>query len=142
MLGNKISRRQMLKSSGFALAGSLFSTVMGCSSGGRTEKEKLPVKRPFRIGMNASTISAYSLSVPEQIELCSEAGFDGVELWIRDVDAFVKQGVLPGSLSSSPSRTDSICRAGLLKWLLLPHRICSLWRPVPPGIFLFCTLVS
>lgn len=92
MLGNKISRRQMLKSSGFALAGSLFSTVIGCSSGERTEKEKLPVKRPFRIGMNVSTISAYSLSVPEQIELCSEAGFDGVELWIRDVDAFVKQG--------------------------------------------------
>lgn len=94
MLGNKISRRQMLRGSGLAIVGSLFSSMVGCSSGERTEKKKdvLPGKRPFRVGMNASTISAYSLSVPEQIELCSEVGFDGIELWIRDVDAFVKQG--------------------------------------------------
>ena len=49
-------------------------------------------KRPFRVCLNVSTIAGYKLPVQKQIDLCAEAGFEGIELWTRDVDAFVKQG--------------------------------------------------
>ena len=46
----------------------------------------------FPCCLNVSTIAGYKLPVQKQIDLCAEAGFEGIELWTRDVDAFVKQG--------------------------------------------------
>lgn len=94
MREQKISRRSMLRTTGLAIFGSTFSGLTSCVSG---KKEKdlsaaSSVERPFRVSLNASTISGYKLSVSEQIALCTEAGFDGIELWTRDIDAFVKQG--------------------------------------------------
>jgi hypothetical protein len=47
---------------------------------------------PFRISLNTSTISGYNLSVEQQIEYCAKAGFGGIELWTRDICAFLKKG--------------------------------------------------
>lgn len=54
-------------------------------------------KLPFRISLNTSTISAYKLEADKQIEMVSTAGFDGIELWMRDIVAFLEKG---GSLES------------------------------------------
>lgn len=92
MLGKKISRRDMLFTTGLAFLGSAFTGWTSCAP----EKEKPvsmpPLKRPFRVSLNVSTISGYKLSVQQQIALCAEAGFEGIELWTRDVQAFVDQG--------------------------------------------------
>ncbi|MEM6689539.1 MAG: sugar phosphate isomerase/epimerase family protein [Planctomycetota bacterium] len=47
---------------------------------------------PFRFALNTSTIRQQRLSVPEQIRVTAEAGFDGIEPWIRDLRRFIEQG--------------------------------------------------
>lgn len=92
MLGKKISRRDMLLTTGFAFLGSSFAGWTSCIPGKKNSMNASSDKRPFRVSLNVSTISGYKLSVQQQIALCAEAGFEGIELWTRDVQAFVDQG--------------------------------------------------
>ena len=94
MLEKKISRRNMLRTTGLAVLGSTFAGLASCAPKKKEEPspEASSSKRPFRVCLNVSTIAGYKLPVQKQIDLCAEAGFEGIELWTRDVDAFVKQG--------------------------------------------------
>lgn len=47
---------------------------------------------PFRVSLNASTLMAYELPVNEQIRMIAAAGFDGAELWMRDIRAYLEKG--------------------------------------------------
>lgn len=95
MLEKKISRRNMLRTTGLAVLGSTFAGLASCAPKKRGAiTEASSSKRPFRVCLNVSTIAGYKLPVQKQIDLCAEAGFEGIELWTRDVDAFVKQGEL------------------------------------------------
>ena len=47
---------------------------------------------PFRISLNVSTIRPYKLPVEQQIEVCGKAAFDGIELWMSDIQAFTEKG--------------------------------------------------
>jgi len=102
MFEKKISRRTMLRNSSLALlGGSLAGVLPSCTS-----KESQPVsnpkttgKLPFRISMNVSTIRGFKLGVEEQIDLTAEAGFDGIELWVSDVEAYIKEGGTPEALA-------------------------------------------
>lgn len=95
MLEEKISRRNMLRNSGIALLGGAIPGLASCAP---KKEEKKGVadaalkKRQFRISLNVSTLSGYKLPVDQQIRLCKEAGFEGVELWTRDVEAWVAKG--------------------------------------------------
>jgi len=57
---------------------------------------------PFTYGLNTSTIRGAELSLPDEINLCAEAGYDGIEPWIRELDAYVAGG---GSLADLARRT-------------------------------------
>lgn len=94
MLEKKISRRNMLRTTGLAVLGSTFAGLASCAPKKKEKPspEASSSKRPFRVCLNVSTIAGYKLPVQKQIDLCAEAGFEGIELWTRDVDAFVKQG--------------------------------------------------
>ncbi|RHJ82717.1 sugar phosphate isomerase/epimerase [Parabacteroides sp. AM08-6] len=83
----KISRRKMLISSSLALLGVKLGTAAPaiCSTSS-------PKRMPFRISLNTSTISGYNLPVEQQIEYCAEAGFEGIELWTKDIEAYVEKG--------------------------------------------------
>lgn len=48
--------------------------------------------------MNTSTLLAYELPVDQQIKMVSDAGFDGIELWMRDVRAYTDKGGGPAQL--------------------------------------------
>jgi 2-keto-myo-inositol isomerase len=39
-----------------------------------------------------STINSSQVSIREQLKIAADAGYTGVELWLRDVDRFVKEG--------------------------------------------------
>ena len=84
----------MLRTTGLAVLGSTFAGLASCAPKKKEEPspEASSSKRPFRVCLNVSTIAGYKLPVQKQIDLCAEAGFEGIELWTRDVDAFVKQG--------------------------------------------------
>jgi sugar phosphate isomerase/epimerase len=91
----KMNRRRMLKISGAALmAGATIPVEADVFSG------KKKGGRPFKIGINTSTISGYKLPVEQMIDLCAEAGFESIELWMSDVRVFMEKGGTPETLAS------------------------------------------
>jgi 2-keto-myo-inositol isomerase len=50
-----------------------------------------------------STVRGHELSVPEQIKLAGDAGYDAIEPWIRDVRKFIESG---GSLADLKKQID------------------------------------
>jgi sugar phosphate isomerase/epimerase len=47
---------------------------------------------PFGYCLNTSTIDGQQLSLIEKIDVASRAGYQAVELWVRDLDAYVQGG--------------------------------------------------
>ena len=60
-----------------------------------------------RYCLNTSTVRGQNLSVPQQVDLAASAGYDGIEPWLRDLDAYAEGG---GSLADLKTR---IADAGL-----------------------------
>jgi sugar phosphate isomerase/epimerase len=48
--------------------------------------------QPFRTCLNTSTIRGQGLSLLEMIDAVAEAGYDGIEPWVREIDAYVAEG--------------------------------------------------
>lgn len=94
---DKISRRKALsntlKGSLAAMGGYAFAThpVENRHAGA---KDRLPV----RISLNSSTLLHYQLPVDLQIDYVADAGFDGIELWMRDIKAYLEKGGTTDSL--------------------------------------------
>ncbi len=42
--------------------------------------------------LNTSTIQGEKIPIWEQVEIAKRAGYDGIEIWLRDVDKFEKKG--------------------------------------------------
>lgn len=91
---HKISRRKAittgLAGSLAAIGGYAFTSNakdMPTASGPR-EKKQLP----FRISLNTSTLLHYELDVDVQIDLVADAGFDGIELWMRNIKTHLEKG--------------------------------------------------
>ena len=75
-----MERREFLGTSILALGGLLLT-------GARPDRANQAM--PFRISLNVSTIRPYKLPVEQQIEACGKAGFDGIELWMSDIQAYI-----------------------------------------------------
>lgn len=101
MINKKISRRKLIGSSSVALLGIMSGYGYRSDQTAKliTGKPLLKNKLPFRISMNTSTIMSYQLPVEEQIDMVAEAGFDGIELWVRDVNTYIEGGGTPEALS-------------------------------------------
>lgn len=82
------TRRKFIGTSAYTLVGfSSGLSLSACNAENNTEKEKR-----YRISLNTSTISTYQLPVEKQIEACGAAGFDGIELWMSDIQAYIAKG--------------------------------------------------
>ena len=94
---NKFSRRKLLTTSGALLGTGLIGslTTPATSAAARNAAADSP---PFRFCLNMSTIRGQKLSVAEQVEVAAKAGYDAVEPWLRELDAFVKAGGSLGDL--------------------------------------------
>ncbi|MCM2371525.1 sugar phosphate isomerase/epimerase family protein [Aporhodopirellula aestuarii] len=73
-----------------------------------------------KISLNTSTIRGHQLSVPEQIRVTADAGYDAIEPWIKDLRGFVDSG---GKLSDLKRQLDDsgigIAGAiGFAKWIV------------------------
>ena len=55
---------------------------------------------PFRFCLNTSTISGNDSGLLRYIDLASEAGYDGIEVWVRDVEAALGAGHTLSSLKA------------------------------------------
>ncbi len=91
---NKISRRKAiatsLKVSLAAMGGYAFKAREQDQP--YFENTSLKKKLPIRISLNTSTLLHYKLDVDVQIDMVADAGFDGVELWMRDIKAYLEKG--------------------------------------------------
>jgi|688.fasta_scaffold01362_13 2-keto-myo-inositol isomerase len=46
----------------------------------------------LRYCLNTSTINGSKIPIRQQLKIAADAGYDGVELWLRDIDKFVSEG--------------------------------------------------
>jgi len=46
----------------------------------------------FRYCLNTSTVSKNPLGILKYIDIASEAGYDGIEIWIRDLKKYLDSG--------------------------------------------------
>ncbi|MBO7748855.1 sugar phosphate isomerase/epimerase [Paenibacillus sp. MWE-103] len=47
---------------------------------------------PFKASLNASTLFPFGLDVTEQVRVAAEAGYEGIELWVKDIEAYLQNG--------------------------------------------------
>lgn len=47
---------------------------------------------PFRASLNASTLFPFELGIEEQIRTAAEAGYEGIEIWMKDLQAYAENG--------------------------------------------------
>ena len=55
---------------------------------------------PFSFCLNTSTIMGQELGIRKEIETAAKAGYDGIEIWIRSLETYVKEGGSPADLKS------------------------------------------
>jgi len=92
MTEKNISRRKAISS--LALGSAALSFPL--KSIARAE----PKKSPFRFCLNTSTISGQKPNLKKQVEIASKAGYDGIEVWVRDVQAALKDGATASEIKS------------------------------------------
>ena len=54
--------------------------------------------QPFQYCLNTSTIREADITLEDKIRITAEAGYDGIEPWVKEIDAYVDRGGDPGEL--------------------------------------------
>src|ERR1700712_3954542 len=80
-----MNRRSLLKLSSAAALAPLLPTII--TKAGITK----PIG-PFRFCLNMSTIMGQKPGLLRSIEIAAAAGYDGVELWVRDIEQWLAEG--------------------------------------------------
>src|ERR1043165_8155793 len=82
----KLTRRQVIAASSVALGAAITPRV------GRGQSDDKDNKDPFVYCVNTSTISGQKLSLVQELELAAKVGYTAVEPWVREIEAYQKQG--------------------------------------------------
>ena len=80
-----MTRRRMLRNSGLALAGAFLPFTS-------FSRDKSVANHNFSFCLNTSTIREQSLGLVGEIEVAAQTGYDGIEIWVRTLEDFVKSG--------------------------------------------------
>lgn len=79
-----LTRRNLFKTAGLATAAALIPQA-GFSQSVRKDST-------FRFCLNTSTIRGQNPGLLKYIDIASEAGYDGIELWVQDVKQYLESG--------------------------------------------------
>ena len=79
-----LTRRNIFKTAGLATAAALLPQA-GFSKSARKDST-------FRFSLNTSTISGQNPRLLKYIDIVSQAGYDGIELWVKDVKQYLESG--------------------------------------------------
>ncbi len=82
-------RRQLLKTSVLSL-GTL--SIVSELHAAPAEPAGSTKDTSIRLCLNTSTISGQKLTMPQQVEVCAKAGYQGIEPWIRDLRQYIEGG--------------------------------------------------
>ncbi len=99
MTPTMIQRRDLLLATSATAAGLLTASATVSADEATLRDTTLPVQ----FALNTSTIRGQKLPLEKQIEVTAAAGYDAIEPWMRDVQAFVDGG---GKLSELKKRID------------------------------------
>ena len=88
------SRRKFLfeTSSAVAAAATGLSLANIAAAETKTSSTRQPTENKMKFCLNTSTIQGEKIPIWEQVEIAKRAGYDGIEIWLRDVDKFEKEG--------------------------------------------------
>jgi 2-keto-myo-inositol isomerase len=78
-----MNRRDLLKISSVAAAAALVPGIANAAA---------PPIGPFRFCLNTSTIMGQKPGLLKSIEIAAAAGYDGLELWVRDIQEYLEKG--------------------------------------------------
>lgn len=91
-----LNRRDWLASSALAATGlsatGLGATGLATTTRSATAAEPKADKPQFRFCLNTGTIRGQNLGIVREIEVASQAGYDGIEPWLRTINEYVEQG--------------------------------------------------
>lgn len=85
------------------LTASLATGAVAASHSSSLADTPKPTGSEFTYCFNTSTIRGQKLSIVDEIEIVGKAGYDGIEPWVREIEAYVKDG---GSLKDLKKRLD------------------------------------
>lgn len=100
-----LSRRELIARGGLGLAaaaGAGAAPALAGSAPAPAPAQSRPEK-PFLLSLNTGTIRGQKLSVPRQIEVAAEAGYDGIEPWIGDLQQYADAGGSLEDLKKKPA---------------------------------------
>lgn len=80
-----ISRREVLKNVALITGGSVLIPKT-------TLAAEKPAANQFSFCLNTSTISGQKVGFLNEFEIVSKAGYDGIEIWIRDLEKYLAEG--------------------------------------------------
>jgi 2-keto-myo-inositol isomerase len=90
MKSNHVSRRRFIAGAGAAFAAAVTTGRPALASAAA----KSGRKGPFSYCLNTSTIRGQNLSLDKEIEIAAEAGYTGIEPWVRKVHDYTAGGNL------------------------------------------------
>lgn len=111
---DRLTRRQWIHTT------AALTTVTALSHKAQSAITTARKKPSFRFCLNTSTIRGQELSLADTVDLTAKAGYNGIEPWLREIDAFQRDG---GQLSDMKKRirdagltVDSAI--GFCKWIV------------------------
>ncbi|MBV9125589.1 MAG: sugar phosphate isomerase/epimerase, partial [Planctomycetes bacterium] len=84
---NELSRRQWLAGATSALGAGWTASAASLSRAADFSAEE-----PFGYCLNTSTLRGQKLSIVEEVEIAAQAGYQGLEPWVEELDRYVKEG--------------------------------------------------
>src|SRR5258706_13756325 len=118
---HSFSRRQILASAALGATGlASRGTLHGEQPQADTKQPLQAAARRIRYSLNMSTIRGQKLPLPQQVEVAAKAGYQAIEPWMGELDAFVKGG---GKLADLRKQIEDAgltveSAIGLAQWLV------------------------
>jgi 2-keto-myo-inositol isomerase len=92
-MAHSFSRRQILASAALGATGlASRGTLHGEQPQADAKGSLQAAARRIRYSLNMSTIRGQKLPLPQQVEVAAKAGYQAIEPWMGELDAFVKGG--------------------------------------------------
>lgn len=85
-MNTRLSRRQVLTLGGAAAGAACLVPAASAADAGQTGTPG------FRYCLNTSTLRGQKLGIVREVEIAAEAGYTGIEPWVREIEEYVQQG--------------------------------------------------
>ena len=115
----QLSRRKAMTKAGITTAAALGAASLGAALQAEAADAR-PADEPFGYCLNTSTIREQNVGIVKAAEIAAEAGYQGIEPWIREIDDYVQGG---GSLKDLAKRIADLglkveSAIGFARWIV------------------------